>query len=131
MVYYIGMCVAINFVVLIKQDGSLPRISQHTLLYTHMYNYYTCVCTCVVCFIAVYKVSLVGAAKETLVRAMKLGERLLCVHYVEALMENFTLGEKTMMTMLPEGGYCLLHVSQHAQEGQARQRSPLLLDLSW
>lgn len=51
------------------------------------------------------------AVKETLVRAMKLGERLLCVHYVEALMENFPLGEKAMMTMLPEGGCCTLHVA--------------------
>lgn len=51
------------------------------------------------------------AVKETLVRAMKLGERLLCVHYVEALMENFPSGEKAMMTMLPEGGCCTLHVA--------------------
>lgn len=60
-VYYVRMCVVINFVVLISRTASYQELVS-TLYCTHtcIIIIHVCVYMCGVFFIAVYKVSLVG-----------------------------------------------------------------------
>ena len=60
-------------------------------------------CSCLQALPPCYREWLPGAVEETLVGVMEGEEELSCVRYVEALMENFPVGESVLMRLVPRG----------------------------